>query len=161
MGGSTPPARRRGRQLMKRGFRLAGVLRARQAQEDAARGEVLRARRGAAQAAEAVEARDRTLATHQVPDEDTARALVAALTARQAMAASLATARQLAALAQVRVAERAGELTEAAQHRRTVEKLAERHAEERLRHDRAADQNVLDELATTDGQRAVPRGVRA
>ena len=146
---------------MKRGFRLAGVLRARQAQEDAARGEVLRARRGAAQATEAVEARDRTLATHQVPDEDTARALVAALTARQAMAASLATARQLAALAQVRVAERAGELTEAAQRRRTVEKLAERHAEERLRHDRAADQNVLDELATTDGQRAVARGVRA
>jgi flagellar biosynthesis chaperone FliJ len=77
------------------------------------------------------------------------------------MAASLAAARQLAALAQVRVAERAGELTEAAQRRRTVEKLAERHAEERLRHDRAADQNALDELATTDGQRAVARGVRA
>jgi len=42
---------------MKRGFRLAGVLRARQAQEDAARGEVLRARQGAAQAAEDVATR--------------------------------------------------------------------------------------------------------
>src|SRR2546423_5512250 len=100
MGGSTPPARRRGRQLMKRGFRLAGVLRARQAQEDAARGEVLRARRGAAHAAEAVQARDRTLATHQVPDEDTAPALVAPLTARHAIAARLAAARQPASRAQ-------------------------------------------------------------
>src|SRR2546421_5802322 len=161
MGGSTPPARRRGRQLMKRGFRLAGVLRARQAQEDAARGEVLRARRGAAQAAEAVEARDRTLATHQVPDEDTARALVAALTARQAMAASLAIARQLAALAEARVAERSGELTAAAQRRRTVEKLAERHAAERRRDDLMADQSALDELATTDPQRSAVREVRS
>jgi len=57
---------------MKRGFRLASVLRARQAQEDAARGEVLRARQGAAQAAENVQARDRALAGHQAPDEDTA-----------------------------------------------------------------------------------------
>ena len=146
---------------MKRGFRLAGVLRARQAQEDAARGEVLRARRGAAQAAEAVEARDRTLATHQVPDEDTARALVAALTARQAMAASLALARQLAELAESRVAERAEELTVAAQRRRTVEKLAERHAAERQRRDLRADQSALDELATTDPQRSAVREVRS
>src|SRR5213078_1646292 len=135
------------------------VLRARQAQEDAARGEVLRARRGAAQAADAVEARDRTLATHQVPDEDTARAVVAALTARQAMAGSLAAARQLAALAEVRVAERAQELTAAAQRRRTVEKLAERHAEERRRRDQSADQSALDELATTDAQRSAAREV--
>jgi flagellar FliJ protein len=146
---------------MKRGFRLASVLRARQAQEDAARGEVLRARRGAAQAAETVETRDRTLTNHQMPGEDTARALVAALTARQAMAASLAIARQLADLAEVRVTERAEELTLAAQRRRTVEKLAERHAEERLRRDLAADQSALDELATTDAQRSAVREVRS
>src|SRR2546423_5552953 len=103
MGGPAPPAPRRGRQPMKRGFRLASVLRARQAQEDAARGEVLRARQGAAQAAEDVAVRDRVLAAHQPIDEDTARALVAALTARQAMAASLALARQLAALAEAKV----------------------------------------------------------
>jgi flagellar biosynthesis chaperone FliJ len=146
---------------MKRGFRLASVLRARQAQEDAARGEVLRARRGAAVAAEAVEARDHTLANHQMPDEDTARALVAALTARQAMAASLALARQMAQLAESRVAERAEELTVAAQRRRTVEKLAERHAAERRRRDLQADQSALDELATTDPQRSAVREVRS
>jgi flagellar biosynthesis chaperone FliJ len=146
---------------MKSGFRLASVLRARQAQEDAARGEVLRARRNAALAADAVETRDRTLAGHQMPGEDTSRALVAALTARQAMAASLAVARQLAALAEARVAERADELTVAAKRRRTVEKLAERHAEERRRHDRQADQSALDELATTDVQRSAAREVRS
>jgi flagellar biosynthesis chaperone FliJ len=77
------------------------------------------------------------------------------------MAASLATARQLAELAEVRVAERADELTVAAKRRRTVEKLAERHAEERQRHDRHADQSALDELATTDGQRSAAREVRS
>ena len=146
---------------MKRGFRLASVLRARQAQEDAARGEVLRARRGAALAAEAVKARDSKLANHEGPDDDTARAVVAALTARQAMAASLAMARQLATLAEVQVAERSGELTEAAQRRRTVEKLAERHAEQVRRHDQQTDQQALDELATTAAQRAAAREVRS
>jgi len=144
---------------MKRGFRLAGVLRARQAQEDAARGEVLRARHRAAEAAQVADGHDRSLAAHQMPDEDSARAVVAALTARQAMAGSLAAARQLAALAEVRVAERAQELTAAAQRRRTVEKLAERHAEERRRRDQSADQSALDELATTDAQRSAPREV--
>ena len=69
---------------MKRGFRLAGVLRARQAQEDAARGEVLRARHRAAEAAQVADGHDRSLAAHQMPDEDSARAVVAALTARLA-----------------------------------------------------------------------------
>jgi hypothetical protein len=145
---------------MKRGFRLASVLRARQAQEDAARGAVLRARHGATVAADAVDARDRSLAGHQMPGEDSARAIVAALTARQAMAASLAVARQLAVTAEARVAERAEELTAAAQRRRTVEKLAERHAEERRRQDQRADQSALDELATTDRQRSAAREVR-
>src|SRR3954447_11917350 len=161
MGCPAPPAPRRGRQPMKRGFRLASVLRARQAQEDAARGEVLRARQGAAQAAEDVQVRDRALAAHQPIDEDTARALVAALTARQAMAASLALARQLAALAEAKVAERNEELTAAAQRRRTVEKLAERHAAENHRRALMADQSALDELVTTDAQRSAAREVRA
>jgi len=145
---------------MTRRFRLASVLRARQAQEDAARGEVLRARRGAAQAADAAETRDRNLAGHQMPSEDNARAVVAALTARGAMAASLAAARQLHAAADAHVADRSGELTEAAKRRRTVEKLAERHAEQRRRRDQHADQSALDELATTDPQRAAAREVR-
>src|SRR5437660_12608336 len=145
---------------MKRGFRLASVLRARQAQEDAARGEVLRARQVAAQAAATPEARDQNLTGHQMPNADTARALVAALTARQAMAASLAVAQQLAVAAEAKVAEQAGELTEAARRRRTVEKLAERHAEQSRRRDQHADQRTLDELATTDPQRAAAREVR-
>jgi flagellar protein FliJ len=146
---------------MKQGFRLASVLRARQAQEDAARGDVVRARHAAAQAAEAAAAKDRDLANHQIPSEDTARAMVAALTARQAMAASLAMARQLAGAAEDRVAQETEELTEAAKRRRTVEKLAERHAEQHRRHVQAADQNALDELASTDPARAAAREVRS
>ena len=145
---------------MARGFRLASVLRARQAQEDTVRGEVLRARVGAAHAAHATDARDRSLLEHRIPDADTSHALIAALTARQAMAASLAAARQLQALAELRVAEHTGELTEAARRRRSVEKLAERHAEQRRRHDQYADQSVLDELATTDSQRIAAREVK-
>jgi flagellar protein FliJ len=146
---------------MKQGFRLASVLRARQAQEDAARGEVVRARQAAAEAAEAAATKDRDLANHQMPDEDSARALVAALTARQAMAASLAMARQLAGVAEARVAQQTEELTEAAKRRRTVEKLAERHAEQSRRHAQAADQSALDELAVTDSARSAAREVRS
>ena len=146
---------------MTKGFRLAGVLRARQAQEDVAKGEVVRARQAAAQAADAAAARDRHLANHQMPAEDTARALVAALTARQAMAASLAMARQLAAVAETRVAQHTEELTEAAKRRWTVEKLAERHAEQTRRHAQAAEQRALDELAVTDAARSAAREIRA
>jgi flagellar FliJ protein len=95
-----------------------------------------------------------------MPSEDTARAVVAALTARQAMAASLATARHLHALAEHHVSTRAGELTEAARRRRTVEKLAERHAEQRRQREQRADQNTLDELGTTMPQRNAVREVR-
>ena len=146
---------------MKKGFRLASVLRARQAQEDAARGEVVRARHAAALAADTAAKKDRDLANHQMPSEDTARALVAALTARQAMAASLALARHLAGMAEARVTEQTGELTEAAKRRRTVEKLAERHAEQHRRVAQAADQSALDELAITATARSAAREVRS
>ncbi len=139
---------------MSKRFRLSGVLRARQAQEDAARSEMVRARRAAAEAADAAVARGEVLANHQTPTEDTARAVVAALTARQAMAASLAAARQLQALADQQVADRAEELTEAAKRRRTVEKLVERHAEQRRQREAKSDQSALDELGTTSGQRS-------
>ena len=61
--------------MSKRRFRLGSVLRARQAQEDAARGQVLHARRAAADAADAAIARGERLAAHQTPGEDTARAV--------------------------------------------------------------------------------------
>ncbi len=145
---------------MTKRFRLSGVLRARQAQEDAARSEMVRARRAAADAADAALARGEVLANHQTPTEDTARAVVAALTARQAMAASLSAARQLQALAEQQVADRADELTEAAKRRRTVEKLVERHAEQRRQREQKSDQTVLDELGTTSNQRSAAREVR-
>jgi flagellar protein FliJ len=144
---------------MSKRFRLTSVLRARQAQEDAARAKVLHARRAAADAADAAVRRGEVLAAHQTPNEDTARALVAALTARQAMAASLSAARQLHQLAERHVAERAEELTEAARRRRTVEKLAERHAEQRRQREQAAEQNALDELGTTSQQRSAAREI--
>jgi flagellar protein FliJ len=139
---------------MSKGFRLKSVLRARQAQEDAARGAVVRARHAAADAADAAVRRGEVLAAHQTPNEDTARAVVAALTARQAMAASLSAARQLQRMAEEHVMVRADELTEAARRRRTVEKLAERHAERRRQQEQQAEQTVLDEIGTTAHQRA-------
>jgi flagellar protein FliJ len=145
---------------MSKGFRLKSVLRARQAQEDAARAEVVRARRAAADAADAAVKRGERLAAHQTPNEDTARAVVAALTARQAMAASLSAARQLHHLAEKHVTVRAEELTEAARRRRTVEKLAERHAEQRRQREQQAEQAALDELGTTSQQRDAAREIR-
>lgn len=144
---------------MSKGFRLKSVLRARQAQEDAARGEVLRARRAAADAADAAVKRGEVLAAHQAPSEDTARAVVAALTARQAMAAGLSAARALHRMAEEHVTVRAEELTEAAKRRRTVEKLAERHAERRRQREQQADQSALDEIGTTAHQRSAAREV--
>jgi len=146
--------------MSKRRFRLGSVLRARQAQEDAVRGQVMHARRAAAEAADAAIARGERLAAHQAPGEDTARAVVAALTARQAMAASLSTARQLHLLAEQHVAGRTEELTEAARRRRTVEKLAERQAEQRRQREQRAEQSALDELGTTMTQRSSARDVR-
>ena len=91
------------------------------------------------------------------PGEDTARAVVAALTARQAMAASLSAARQLHLLAEQHATSRTEELTEAARRRRTVEKLAERHAEQRRQREQRAEQSDLDELGTTMTQRSAIR----
>jgi len=145
---------------MTRRFRLGSVLRARQAQEDAARGQVMRARRDATEAADAAVRRGEVLAAHQHPGEDTARAVVAALTARQAMAASLSAARQLHLLAEQHVTHRSEELTEAAKRRRTVEKLAERHAEQRRQRDQRADQSALDEMGSTGHQRKATKDDR-
>ncbi|MEV1288087.1 flagellar FliJ family protein [Micromonospora sp. NPDC049679] len=139
---------------MSRLFRLGAVLRARQAQEDAAKGEVVRVRRAARHAASLASQRETTLNETDVPAVGVARAVVAALAARQTLAAELSMARQLVAEAEQETAERINDLAEKAKNRRAVEKLVERHAVEEQRLARAADQRVLDELAATGPQRA-------
>jgi len=144
---------------MSRRFRLAAVLRAWQAQEDVAKGRVVRARREAAEASARARGRQGDLAARGVPTEGTARAVVAALSARQSLGAALTAALKVAQEAQEQTGVRVEELTTAAQRRRGVEKLADRHAaEERHRHLRA-DQHANDELAGSDGARTSAREV--
>jgi flagellar FliJ protein len=132
-----------------RKFRLSSVLRARQAQEDAARGAVLRARSDAARAADKQARSEHALAEHDVVEESESIAFVAAQAARQALAAEIAAASRATAAALGVVDQRMDELTVAAIRRRSVERLAERHAEDVRREDARSGQNQLDELAGT------------
>jgi flagellar biosynthesis chaperone FliJ len=133
---------------MTRRFRLAGVLRARQAQEDAAKAGALRARADAETAAEGVRRRKRALADRPVPDSVQAAAYVAVLSARQAMAGELAAATRMSEDAVDAVQDRVTDLTDAAVRRRTMERLAERHAVTRRKAEDRAGQQPLDELAS-------------
>jgi flagellar export protein FliJ len=144
---------------MTRKARLAGVLRARQAQEDAARGAVIRARRDAQIADELVNDQEILLASRDLPDVGTANVVVAALAARQTLAAGLAAAMHLAGQAEERHNEAVTELTNAAIRRRGVEKMVERQAAERRRAELAADQRATDEIAISDAQRVAAREV--
>ncbi|HYN93842.1 MAG TPA: flagellar FliJ family protein [Pilimelia sp.] len=138
---------------MIRRFRLAGVLRARQAQEDAVKAEVVLAR-GAARTARS-EARERaeTLRTSDAPQRGTAQAIVASLAARQALAADLAVARAGVGTADIKVDARLADLAEAAKRRRVVEKLGERHIAQLRAKDAAVEQQALDEIAVTAAAR--------
>jgi flagellar biosynthesis chaperone FliJ len=139
--------------------RLGAVLRARQAQEDAAKGEVLRARRASRAAHKLARQQEQHLDQDSLPDEGVARAIIAALAARQALAADLSAAKQAAIVADEETGERVGELGEAAKRRRAVERLLDRQLEEQRRSALAADQRVLDEIAGTGHQRAAALGV--
>jgi flagellar protein FliJ len=132
---------------MTRRFRLASVLRARQAQEDAARGAVLRARAEANKAADEHTHLEHALSERDSLDQAHSIAFVAAAAARQALAAEIAAARSAAATAYAKVDERMEELTDASVRRRSVEKMAERHAEGVRKKDQQAGQHQLDELA--------------
>ncbi len=144
---------------MTRRFRLAAVLRAWQAQEDIAKGRVVRARREAAAASARARGHEGDLAARTVPEAGTARAVVAALSARQSLGAALTAALRVAEEAQQQTGVRVEELTAAAQRRRGVEKLADRHAAEERRIHLHADQRANDELATSDGARTAAREV--
>ena len=127
---------------------LAGLLRARKAQEDVARGKAERARLEAVAAAERVRRYEEALGLRRVPESLDARAYVATLTAHRAMAEALTASVTLATQAEGVVAERSAELTEAAMRRRAVERLAERQAAQARRAADAAAEREIDDLTT-------------
>jgi flagellar protein FliJ len=142
-------------------FRLGPVLRARQAQEDAARGAVIRSRAQVREAQQLVKRRQLELAGADAPTEGTARAMVASMVARQSLAAGLSGAHHLVTDAEGLTREKIAQLADAAKRRRAVEMMAERHAETVRRQDLARDQADLDELAVTTKARNAARGVDA
>ena len=143
---------------MNRLFRLGPVLRARRAQEDAARGAVNQSRAEILQAQALAKRRALHLAGAEAPTEGTARAMVASMVARQSLAASLSGAHRMVADAEELTREKIAELADAAKRRRAVEMMAERHAETVRRHDLKTDQANLDELAITAKARNAARG---
>jgi flagellar protein FliJ len=144
---------------VRRMFRLGPVLRARKAQEDAARGAVHASRAEIREAQQLVRRRSLDLAGADAPTEGTARAMVASMVARQSLAASLSGAHQLVVDAEELTRDRVGELADAAKRRRAVELMAERHAETVRRHDLKTDQAGLDELAISAKARNAARGI--
>lgn len=130
-------------------FRLATVLRARQAQEDMARGVTARARAEADAAAGLVRRAERRLDDQDLPGTGVASAYAAAIWARQALAGALGDAITAAHHADAVTQARVAELAAAAVRRKALERLAERHAAELRRAEEAADRAVLDELAST------------
>ncbi|BCJ53817.1 hypothetical protein Asp14428_52920 [Actinoplanes sp. NBRC 14428] len=146
---------------MNRLFRLGPVLRARKAQEDAARGAVMQSRQEIRDAQALVKRRQLELAGADAPTEGTARAMVASLVARQSMAATLSGAHRMVTDAEDRTREKVAELADAAKRHRAVEMLAERHAETVRRHDLGVEQTAIDEMAVTAKARNAARGIAA
>jgi flagellar protein FliJ len=142
-------------------FRLGPVLRARKAQEDAARGAVIQSRAEIRAAQQLVKRRQFDLAGADAPTEGTARAMVASMVARQSLAASLSGAHRLVAGAEETTREKVAELADTAKRRRAVEMMAERHAETVRTHDLTTDQHAIDELSVTSKARNAARGIDA
>jgi flagellar FliJ protein len=142
-------------------FRLGPVLRARKAQEDAAKGAVLQSRQEIREAQALVKRRHLDLTGADAPTEGTARAMVASLVARQSMAATLSGAHRMVADAEELAREKQAELADAAKRRRAVELMAERHAETVKAHDLRTEQLNLDEMAVTAKARNAARGIDA
>ncbi|MEV6297980.1 cell envelope biogenesis protein TolA [Actinoplanes sp. NPDC051861] len=134
---------------MNRLFRLGPVLRARKAQEDAARGAVIQSRAEIREAQALVKRRQMELVGSEAPSEGTARAMVAALVARQSLAAGLFGAQRMVTDAEEVEREKMAALTDAAKRRRAVEMMSERHAATVRAHDLRVDQAGIDELAVT------------
>jgi len=134
---------------LNRLFRLAPVLRARKAQEDAARGAVIQSRAEIRAAEALVKRRKLDLVGADAPSEGSARAMVAALVARQSLAAGLFDAQRMVTDAEEVERQRMAALADASKRRRAVESMEERHAATVKAHDLRTDQASLDELAVT------------
>jgi flagellar FliJ protein len=134
---------------LNRMFRLAPVLRARKAQEDAARGAVIQSRADIRAAEALVKRRKLDLVGADAPSEGSARAMVAALVARQSLAAGVFGAQRMVTDAEQVERERTAVLSDAAKRRRAVEMMSERHTATVKAHDLRTDQANLDELAVT------------
>jgi flagellar FliJ protein len=146
---------------VNRFFRLAPVLRARKAQEDAAQGALNQSRAELREAEALVRRRRLDLVGAEAPTEGTARAVVAGIAARQSLAASLFGAQRMVADAEQVERDRLAVLADAAKRRRAVEMMAERHAEAVRANDLRIDQATLDELAITSKARNAARGIEA
>ena len=127
--------------------RIGGLIRARQVQEDQARGALQRARLEAEAAAERRRRYEDALGSCPAPDAASAGAYAASLSARHAMGAALNAAIGVAAEFDGTVRERLADLTEAASRRRAMERLAERREESAREADDAAVQFEIDDLA--------------
>ncbi|MBM2617379.1 cell envelope biogenesis protein TolA [Actinoplanes sp. LDG1-06] len=143
---------------MNRFFRLSPVLRARKAQEDAAKGAVIQSRADIRDAEALVRRKHLDLVGAEAPTEGSARAIVAGLVARQSLAGALMSAHRMVSDAQEIERERMAVLADAAKRRRAVEMMAERHAEMVRANDLRRDQANLDELAMTSKARNAARG---
>lgn len=146
---------------MNRLFRLGPVLRARKAQEDAAKGAVIQSRQEIRDAQALVKRRQLDLAGADAPTEGTARAMVASMVARQSMAATVSGAHRMVADAEELAREKQADLADAAKRRRAVEMMAERHAAAVKAHDLKTEQNNIDEMAVTAKARNAARGIDA
>ena len=127
-------------------FKFAGVLRARVAQENAAKAEVARSRVAASAAMAEVHRQSATLDEAEKAGYSTANALAVALATRQAMAAELSFAQGEADEADVIVENRKADLAAAARQRKAMEKLAERHSATRRHRADIAERAEVDDL---------------
>jgi flagellar protein FliJ len=143
---------------MNRFYRLSPVLRARKAQEDAAKGAVIQSRAQIKDAEDLVRRKRLDLVGSEAPTEGSARAIVAGLVARQSLAGALMSAQRMVTEAEDLERERMAVLAEAAKRRRAVEMLGERHAEMVRANDLRKDQADLDEIAVTTKARNAARG---
>ncbi|MGK5679440.1 cell envelope biogenesis protein TolA [Actinoplanes sp. URMC 104] len=143
---------------MNRFFRLSPVLRARKAQEDAAKGAVIQSRAEIRDAQALVRRKQLDLVGAEAPTEGSARAMVASLVARQSLAGALMSAQRMVEDAEQVERDRMAVLADAAKRRRAVEMMAERHAEMVRANDLRRDQANLDELAMTSKARNAARG---
>lgn len=130
---------------------LAGLVRARTLQEDAAKSRLARARARVRTATERARAQQDRVAgmTGEDPGEQSAQAFVAAAAARSAAAGTLAAALATAAEERADAERRRAELEQATVDRKRVEHL-ETHDLARVRaEDARREQHELDDLAAT------------